>query len=130
MIVMTTNKPYLIRAIYEWIVDNELTPYILSDADYPGLDFPREYISDGKIVFNISPEACRNLELGIDRITFTARFGDNPVSVSLLPGAVLAIYAKENGQGMEFKLEEPDPHNSSKVTVKNRKPTLTLVKKK
>lgn len=129
---MSSNKPYLIRAIYDWIIDNELTPYIILDANYPGLEFPKEYISGGKIIFNISPLACRNLHLGLNEITFAARFAEQPFDIYLLPGAVLAIYAKENGQGMEFNLEDPpDPNSfSPEPQAKKNKPKLTLVKKK
>ena len=134
MMNMTSNKPYLIRAIYDWIVDNSLTPYILVNAEYPGVEVPQEHVNNGKIVLNISPQACRGLHLDNDKIVFTARFSSLTVQIFVLPGAVLAIYAKENGRGMEFGEEynEPPPPETTSITDaarKRNKPALTLVKK-
>lgn len=133
MINMTSNKPYLIRAIYDWIVDNELSPYILVNASYPGVQVPGEYINhEGHIILNISPKACRGLHLENDRIVFTARFSGESLQIVITPAAVLAIYAKENGQGMEFceDMENPPPPSSlSSMESKSKKPALTLVKK-
>ncbi|WP_026069597.1 ClpXP protease specificity-enhancing factor [Legionella tunisiensis] len=130
---MTSNKPYLIRAIYDWIVDNDLTPYILVNATYPGVQVPQEHVNSGRIVLNISPKACRGLHLENDRIVFTARFSGHSVQIFIVPAAVLAIYAKENGRGMEFgeDTSEPSPPPAIAGTeVKGRsKPSLTLVKK-
>jgi stringent starvation protein B len=99
---MTSSKPYLIRALYDWIVDNELTPYLVVNADYLGVQVPREYVEDGRIVLNISPQACRGLHIENDRIIFTGRFGQSAVQIFTPPAAVLAIYSKENGRGMVF----------------------------
>lgn len=130
---MTSNKPYLIRAVYDWIVDNNLTPYILVNAEYPGIQVPREHVNGGRIVLNISPKACRGLHLENDRIVFTARFSGHSVQIFVSPSSVLAIYAKENGKGMEFAEEqgEPPPTPPAEVNIKGRgsKPALTLVKK-
>ena len=129
---MTSNKPYLIRAMYDWIVDNNLTPHILVNAEYPGVQVPLEHVNNGRIVLNISPQACRGLHLENDRIVFTARFSGVTVQIFVIPAAVFAIYAKENGRGMEFGEEynEPPPAASSQnMDVKGRKPALTLVKK-
>lgn len=130
---MTPNKPYLIRAIYDWIVDNNLTPYILVNADYPGVQVPAAHVNNGRIVLNISPQACRGLHLENDRIVFTARFSGQTVQIFVIPAAVIAIYAKENGRGMEFGIEtiEPPPHPpASKFEHRGKpKPALTLVKK-
>ncbi|MDP1603088.1 MAG: ClpXP protease specificity-enhancing factor [Legionella sp.] len=129
---MTSNKPYLIRAIYDWIVDNNLTPHILVNAEYPGVQVPLEHVNNGKIVLNISPEACRGLHMENDRIVFTARFSGVTVQIFVVPAAIFAIYAKENGRGMEFGEEynEPPPPPSLQGTdTKGRKPALTLVKK-
>ena len=137
MMKMTSNKPYLIRAIYDWIVDNNLTPYVLVNADYPGVQVPEAHVNNGKIVLNISPHACRGLHLENDRIIFTARFSGEVVQICIVPAAVLAIYAKENGRGMDFG-EEPLPTNIKaaptppvvqKESTGRRKPALTLVKK-
>lgn len=133
---MTSNKPYLIRAIYDWIVDNDQTPYLLVDAEYPGVQVPQEHVQNGKIVLNISPRACRGLHLENDRIVFTARFSGLSVQIFVIPSAVLAIYAKENGRGMEFGPEygdePPPPPKSSGPSTNNKgrgRPSLTLVEK-
>ncbi len=134
MTTMTTNKPYLIRAIYDWIVDNELTPYLLVNANASGVQVPLEHVNDGRIVLNISPKACRGLHLENDKILFTARFSGQSTQIFLHPGAVLAIYAKENGQGMEFAEEESGPTPTSPSTpgsekgAARNKPALKLVK--
>ncbi len=130
---MTSSRPYLIRAIYDWIVDNHLTPYLLVNAEYPGVEIPLEYVTDGRVILNISPEACRGLHLENDRIVLTTRFSGRTVQLALSPGAVLAIYAKENGRGMEFNEDDGDlpPSGDSrggKSGSTGRKPALRLVK--
>ncbi len=129
---MTSNRPYLIRAIYDWIVDNNLTPHILVNAEYPNVQVPQEYVNGGKIVLNISPQACRGLHLENDRVVFTARFSGVTHQIFVVPGAILAIYAKENGRGMEFGEEynEPavPPANVNEQKGRNR-PALKLIKK-
>lgn len=127
---MTSNKPYLIRAFYDWIVDNELTPYVLVDAEYPGIQIPVEHVRNDRIVLNISPTATRGLLLENDRIVFTARFSGQTEQIFIAPNAVLEIYAKENGRGIAFTIEEdeaPPPSTTSDSSGKN-KPSLTLVK--
>lgn len=128
MATMTTKKPYLIRAYYDWIVDNQLTPYLLINANYPGIDIPMDHVQDGRILFNISPLACRGLHLENDKIVFTARFAGVATQIFVFPAAVLAIYAKENGEGIEFPIEmevpPPEPDKSAR-----KKPSLKLVDK-
>lgn len=132
MTAMTSKKPYLIRACYDWIVDNDLTPYLLINANYPGLDIPRQHVNDGRILLNISPNACRGLHLENDKILFTARFSGLATQIVVVPAAVLAIYAKENGEGMEFPEEEHDgtlpPNPSGPEKQARSKPSLKLVK--
>lgn len=101
---MTSSKPYLIRAIYDWLVDNELTPYIVVDVsgDDQQIQVPQEHIDNGRIILNISPKACRGLHLENDRIIFSARFSGEVKQLFVPPYAVQAIYAKENGRGMVF----------------------------
>src|SRR5690625_3448505 len=99
---MTSSRPYLVRAFYEWITDNGLTPYILVDIEREGLQAPLEYADSGKLVLNIAPRAVRNLQVDNEYITFNARFGGNARDVFVPMPAVLAIYARENGQGMLF----------------------------
>jgi stringent starvation protein B len=130
---MTSNKPYLIRAFYDWIVDNELTPYILVNAAYPGVQVPKEHIHLDRIVLNVSPSATRGLLLENDRIVFTARFSGQTEQIFVAPNAVLEIYAKENGRGIAFaeeETDEPPPTDSPDTdsgSMKN-KPSLKLVK--
>ncbi|WP_284155216.1 ClpXP protease specificity-enhancing factor [Sulfuricystis thermophila] len=100
---MSSTKPYLIRAIYEWCVDNGHTPYLVVQVD-AHTRVPREYVRDGQIVLNISPEATHQLMMGNDEISFQTRFGGAPFQVSVPVAAVAAIYARENGQGMAFEV--------------------------
>lgn len=99
---LTSNQPYLIRALYEWIGDNGLTPYLLVDASQPGTRVPPQAVKDGRVVLNIAARAVTRLELGNDVISFQARFSGAPMLVVVPVEAVLAIYAMENGQGMMF----------------------------
>jgi len=106
---MTPSRPYLVRAIHDWIVDNGLTPQIVVNAAMAGVHVPPAYVQDGKIVLNIAGSAVRNLVLGNDHVEFSARFGGRPFEVSLPTAAVMAVYARENGVGMAFQEEEPPP---------------------
>ncbi|BDX05220.1 stringent starvation protein B [Planctobacterium marinum] len=103
---MTSNRPYLIRAYYDWIVDNNLTPHLVVDANFSGVVVPNEYVKDGQIVLNVSPSACGNLQIGDVDIEFDARFSGVPRHLIVPAGAVLAIYARENGAGTMFPREE------------------------
>jgi stringent starvation protein B len=127
---MTSSRPYLIRAIYQWIVDNGLTPYILVDASDEEMMIPRQYVEDGKIVLNIAPMAIRSLTLGNDEITFNARFGGQPMEVAIPVSQVLATYARENGQGMMFQDEEDKqpPPTSGGDGKDSGRPSLRVVK--
>ncbi len=99
---MTSSRPYLIRAIYEWIVDNDKTPYLLVNASFPGAVVPESFVENGRIILNISPSAARNVSLLDDYISFSARFSGKAMEVFVPTMGVMAIYAKENGQGMVF----------------------------
>lgn len=103
---MTSNRPYLLRAFYEWIVDNNCTPYLVVDATYPHVKVPAQHVQNGQIVLNISPGAVGNLQLGNDAVTFNARFGGQPFALYIPIRAALAIYARENGAGTMFSPEE------------------------
>ena len=109
---MTSTKPYLLRSFYEWILDNQKTPYIVVNANFPGVQVPREYVEDGKIILNISDYAVQKLKLGNERVEFVAKFSGISVPIFLPPAAVVAIYAKENGRGMVFPDNEPE-HKST-----------------
>jgi len=113
---MTSSKPYLIRAIHEWCVDSGFTPYLVVQVDRR-TRVPREFVRDGQIVLNISPEAIHQLALGNDEITFQTRFSGVPFQVSVPVDAVAAIYARENGQGMAFEVKsaEDAPANVQEV---------------
>lgn len=102
---MTSSRPYLLRALYEWIVDNGHVPYIVVDARQAGVVVPPEYVKDGQITLNISPQAVQGLSLGNAEVRFSARFGGRVFTVLVPVQAVLAIYDRETGQGMGFPPE-------------------------
>ncbi|HEX4500935.1 MAG TPA: ClpXP protease specificity-enhancing factor [Scandinavium sp.] len=102
---LTPRRPYLLRAFYEWLLDNQLTPHLVVDVTLPGVRVPMEYARDGQIVLNIAPRAVGNLELSNDDVRFNARFGGVPRQVEVPLAAVLAIYARENGAGTMFEPE-------------------------
>lgn len=121
---MKTNRPYLIRALYEWILDNDCTPHIIVDAEASGVSVPASYVTDGQIVLNLAPKAVSALNLGNEQIFFSARFGGKPTDVVVPIAAVRGIYARENGQGLVFPAElsedasgtdapEPGPGNGT-----------------
>ncbi len=130
---MTSSRPYLVRAMYQWIADNGMTPHLLADASVEGIQIPAEHVQNGKIILNIAPMAITGLVLGDNEITFSARFSGKSSGIYIPIDAVLAIYAKENGQGMMFSEDdgaisssdddepEPDPD-------KPKRPSLRVVK--
>lgn len=103
---MTPNSPYLIRGLYEWILDNGMTPHLLVNANHPKAQVPLGFVQEGRIVLNICPTAVHGLVLGNERIAFGARFGGVSTEVAFPPQAVLGIYARENGRGMLFPEDE------------------------
>ncbi|WP_147653720.1 ClpXP protease specificity-enhancing factor [Vulcaniibacterium gelatinicum] len=105
---MTSHRPYLLRALHAWISDNGMTPHLLVDATRPGVEVPPQAVSEGRVVLNIAERAVVHLNIGNEEITFTARFGGVSRPVRVPVGAVLAIYARETGQGMALP-EEPAP---------------------
>lgn len=125
---MSSSRPYLIRAIYEWILDNGLAPHLLVNAQVGGVNVPSQYVQNGKIILNISPSAVHNLTLGNEKVEFSARFGGVAMYVTVPIPAVLAIYARENGQGMVFnEYEGGDPATPASESNKPNKPKLKLV---
>lgn len=107
---MTSSRPYMIRALYEWIVDNDCTPHILVNAYVEGVEVPQQHIDkDGQIILNISPGSVGDLELGLDFISFNARFGGLATDIFVPTQAVLGIYARENSQGMVFEADVSTP---------------------
>lgn len=111
---MSPKRPYLLRAFYDWLLDNQLTPHIVVDAGYHGVLVPTEFVHDGQIVLNIAPQAVGHFEITNDEVHFSARFGGVPRQVHVPIGAVLAVYARENGTGTMFEPEpaydEPETH--------------------
>jgi len=104
---MTSTKPYLVRAIYEWILDNQMTPHLLVDARHPGTRVPNEFVENGQIVLNIAPSAVHGLLMDNDWVRFSARFGGVTRHLEIPSEAVLGIFSRENHQGMIFPPAEP-----------------------
>ena len=105
-----SRRPYLVRAIYDWTLEHGFTAHLLVAADFPGVKVPLSYVKDGRITLNISPTAMSNLNLLADMVWFTARFGGRSQEVLVPYGAVLAIFARENGEGVVFgEVEHADP---------------------
>ena len=127
---MTSSRPYLIRAVYEWIGENSLTPQIVVDAEIDNVKVPRQFVSEGRIVLNISQRAVRSLVLGNERIEFSARFGGTLFQVSVPVAAVQAVVARENGAGMSFPEEEsePEPPKDPETPEGPARPALRVVK--
>jgi len=124
---MTSNRPYILRALHEWIIDNGMTPYVLVNAGVAGVEVPEEYVQDGRVVLNISPGAVRDLDLDNEFVSFSARFGGTPTQVFLPVQAILAVYAKENGKGMIFP-EEAAAEEDKEEQEESRKPFLKVIK--
>ncbi|MFW5425702.1 MAG: ClpXP protease specificity-enhancing factor [Methylophagaceae bacterium] len=129
---MTPQKPYLIRAIYQWLLDNQNTPYLLVNTTFDGVQVPLEYINDDKIILNVEPGAVNNFHADNEWISFSARFSGKPMELFIPIVAVLAIYGKENNEGMFFTEEEslpsPSMPPSEPSPPKKSKPGLKIVK--
>ncbi len=127
---MTSLKPYLIRSLYEWIVDNDMTPYLLVNAEHPDAVLPEAFIENNQIVLNVRPAAVQNLLLGDDEVEFNARFSGKPMHVIAPVNAILAVYAQENGQGMVFDPNEEAENDAFSENKKptNKRPQLRIVK--
>lgn len=128
---MKSNKSYIVNALYEWIVDNDCTPYLLVKSDYRGVDIPQELAINGQIVFNISMTATSKLVLDKTLISFDAIFKGEKRSIHVPMGAIIGIYAQENGEGMMFDIsrEKPDVDGPiDSVQKEKSRPTLRIVK--
>ncbi|ENW02851.1 MULTISPECIES: ClpXP protease specificity-enhancing factor [Acinetobacter] len=133
----TPTRPYLARAIYEWICDNQLTPYLLVDATQPYTEVPQQFVKDGQIVLNLAPHAVHQLQMSNESISFSARFGGVSKDIYIPISAVLGIYARENGQGLFFEPSEyADVHveaNTSETETQQeakpskKKPSLRIL---
>jgi stringent starvation protein B len=109
---MTPSRPYIMRALYEWIVENDCTPYMLVDAQVADVMVPQQFVKDGQIVLNISPGAVVDLNIANDAVSFNGRFGGVAFDIYVPVAAVIGIYARENGQGMVFDAEDTSGEGS------------------
>jgi stringent starvation protein B len=123
-----SSRPYLLRAVYDWIVDSDCTPYLIVVADAPGVVVPDGHATDGRITLNVSPRSVRGLVIDESGARFDARFGGRPFHVSAPCGAIVAIYARENGQGMTFEPESHTPEASGGSPQPPRGGGLKLVR--
>jgi len=119
------TRPYLTRAIYEWVCDNNLTPYLLVDATKPYTDVPSQFVQDGQIVLNIVPHAVHMLNISNEAITFSARFSGVSRDIYVPMNAVLGLYARENGQGLFFDPDEYVNVQVDKDTLKSNTTELS-----
>ena len=119
---LTPTRPYLARAIYEWICDNNLTPHLLVDATQPNSLLPEQYIHDGQIVLNIAPHAVHQFNMSNETITFSARFGGVSRDIYVPFNAVIGIYARENGQGLFF---DPNEYSDIQTSENPLEPSVT-----
>ena len=130
---MTSSRPYLLRALNEWILDNDLTPHIVVDASQENVVVPTQYVESGKIVLNISPGAVSGFDISNEFISFSARFSGKAMDIFVPVSAVLALYAKENGQGMVFNEEKSaspaatSPKSAPEEKSEASRPRLKLV---
>ena len=135
---MTSSRPYLVRALYEWIIDNGCTPHLVVDATLEGVEVPQEHVKDGQIVLNVSPVAVQELSIDDYYVSFNGRFAGISRRILVPMGAMLGVYARENGEGMMFKAEtstepqSPTPSESGEgsrqASADKKKPALRLVK--
>lgn len=130
---MNSSKPYLLRALYEWIVDNDCTPHLVVSTEQEGVRVPPGLAKDGSIVLNVAPSAIRNLLMDDLHVSFDARFGGQPFAVLVPVSAVSGIYARENGEGMAFEVgaEPSPPHDPSPPAPEppaSPRPSLRVVK--
>jgi stringent starvation protein B len=126
------KRPYLLRAMHEWMSDSGYAPHVIVEAEREGVDVPRAYVKDGKIVLNLSNSATQRLKLGNDHIEFQARFAGVVHHVRVPIAAVLGIYARETGEGMVFSEQDLGPQPPSEPTPPAEegkgRPRLTVVK--
>lgn len=125
---MISNRPYLLRAINEWILDNGMTPYLLVDTNNNSITVPQEYIQNNQIILNIHPEAVHQLVMDNEAVTFNARFGGKPFQIYVPVNSVTAIYAKETGKGLVFPEVEDESESNTDAPEKTGKPHLKVIK--
>jgi stringent starvation protein B len=129
---MKSRRPYLLRAMHEWISDSQCTPHLVVDAGAAGVEVPRQYVQDGKIVLNVSWTATAQLQIGNEDLSFGGRFGGASMHVRIPMAAVLAIYARETGEGMVFgeETDQPPPESPPQESGPPSKPTAGRAKLK
>lgn len=123
---VTPTRPYLARAIYEWICDNQLTPYLLVDATQQHTDVPQQFVKDGQIVLNLAPHAIHQFHMDNDAISFSARFGGVAKDIYVPIRAVLGLYARENGDIQET-IETPIEDKKQEAEPNKKKPSLRIL---
>lgn len=124
---MITLKASLVRAVYDWAVDNQFTPYLEAAADFPGIEVPPRAVDQGRVVLNIHPNAVRDLALGDEFLTFSARFSGTPFAVTIPVLAITALYARENGEGISFA-PPVNPSGPPDAPPTTGRPALKVVK--
>lgn len=124
---MSPRRPYILRAFYDWLLDNQLTPYLVVNAEYVGTIIPMEFVQDGQIVLNIAPQAVGNFLMSRNEVQFSARFSGIPRQVYVPMGAIMAIYARENGAGTMFESEPGYEQDERPIGKEKTKPTIQLV---
>ncbi len=127
---MTSRKPYFVRALYEWILDNDFTPYILVDTGDDEVLIPPGIANDGKVLLNLAPRAIQNLEMADEYVSFSARFNGIAENIYCPIGSLMAIYARENGEGMMFPPEQGDSETGLNASDADKPsgPTLKVIK--
>ncbi|WP_280546697.1 MULTISPECIES: ClpXP protease specificity-enhancing factor [unclassified Halomonas] len=115
---MQSSRPYIARALYQWLLDNDLTPYIVVDAEQAGVEVPRQFVQNGQIVLNLAPTAVRDFAMENAAVSFSARFGGRPMQVMVPIEALIAIYARESGVGMVFGHEPVIPVEAAEAEEK------------
>ncbi|MGQ7246947.1 ClpXP protease specificity-enhancing factor [Halomonas sp. V046] len=126
---MQSSRPYLARALYEWLLDNELTPYIVVDAEQDGVEVPRQFVQNGQIVLNLGPTAVRDLHMDNSVIRFSARFNGQSQMLFVPMSALIALYARENGVGMVFGHEPVLPEVDDESAEDDSGPALESVER-
>lgn len=127
---LSSTKPYFIRAMYEWMLENCLTPHLIVNAQTGGVEVPTQYVEDGKIVLNIAPSAARDLHVGNECLSFKARFRGTALDIRVPVQAVEAIYAKETNSGMAFPSYDTLLHDPTEPPgpKRSKKPQLKVIK--
>ena len=103
--MLKPSRPYLVKALYDWLLDSDLTPHLLVDATNQNAILPMDFVQDGQIVLNVNPSAIRNFYMDDEAVSFNARFSGQPIDIYVPMQAIMAIYAREDGQGMAFGAE-------------------------